>query len=105
MVDGISYNRIRADFSWEAEEDHAAVEAAFWAEDSLSAEEFAAFKAAQAAEKAARGLSDEGLLLATNVVRGFSFAEKRWFQLFIDNFSEITWNEVRFTSCARLFNP
>ncbi|KAJ6576060.1 P-loop containing nucleoside triphosphate hydrolase protein [Mycena vulgaris] len=96
MVDGVSYNRICADYAWEASEDEAAAEALFWAEDSLSAEEFTAFKAAQAAEKAARGLTDEELLLATNVIRGFSFAEKKWFLLFIDNFSEISWNEASF---------
>ncbi|KAJ7114175.1 P-loop containing nucleoside triphosphate hydrolase protein [Mycena crocata] len=96
MVDGTSYNRICADFAWEAGEDEADVEAAFWAEDSMSAEEFTAFKAAQAAAKAARGLTEEELLLATNVIRGFSFAEKKWFLLFIDGFSEITWNDVSF---------
>ncbi|KAJ7817218.1 hypothetical protein B0H13DRAFT_2410865, partial [Mycena leptocephala] len=57
---------------------------------------FAAFKAKQAAEKAARGLTDEETLLATNVLRGFSFADKKWFQLFIENFSEIVWNEASF---------
>ncbi|KAJ6576123.1 P-loop containing nucleoside triphosphate hydrolase protein [Mycena vulgaris] len=96
MIDGKSYNRICADHAWEASDDEAAIEAAFWAEDSLSAEEFAEFKAVQAAEKAARGLSDEELLLATNVLRGFSFAEKKWFLLFIDGFSEISWNEASF---------
>ncbi|KAJ6499691.1 P-loop containing nucleoside triphosphate hydrolase protein [Mycena vitilis] len=96
MIDGISYNRICADFAWEAPEDEEAAEALFWAEDSLSAEEFAAFKAKMAAEKAARGLTDEETLLATNILRGFSFAEKQWFQLFIDNFSEIEWNEASF---------
>lgn len=94
MIDGTSYNRMCADFAWEASEDEEAAEALFWAEDSLSAEEFAAFKAKQAAEKAARGLTDEETLLATNVLRGFSFADKKWFQLFIENFSEIVWNEV-----------
>ncbi|KAJ7488314.1 P-loop containing nucleoside triphosphate hydrolase protein [Mycena latifolia] len=96
MIDGKSYNRMCADHAWEASEDEAAVEAAFWAEDSMSAEEFTAFKAAQAAEKAARGLSDQELLLATNVIRGFSFSEKKWFLLFIDGFSEINWNEASF---------
>ncbi|KAJ7915974.1 hypothetical protein B0H13DRAFT_2451723 [Mycena leptocephala] len=96
MIDGTSYNRMCADFAWEASEDEEAAEALFWAEDSLSAEEFAAFKAKQAAEKAARGLTDEETLLATNVLRGFSFADKKWFQLFIENFSEIIWNEASF---------
>ncbi|KAJ7512900.1 AAA family ATPase [Mycena galericulata] len=96
MIDGTSYNRICADFAWEAAEDEAAAEALFWAEDSLSAEEFTAFKAAQAAAKAARGLTDEETLLATNVLRGFSFADKKWFLLFIDNFSEIDWNKASF---------
>ncbi|KAJ7848302.1 hypothetical protein B0H13DRAFT_2404434 [Mycena leptocephala] len=96
MIDGTSYNRMCADFAWEASEDEEAAEALFWAEDSLSAEEFAAFKAKQAAEKAARGLTDEETLLATNVLRGFSFADKKWFQLFIENFSEIVWNEASF---------
>ncbi|KAJ7868428.1 hypothetical protein B0H13DRAFT_2558739 [Mycena leptocephala] len=96
MIDGTSYNRMCADFAWEASEDEEAAEALFWAEDSLSAEEFAAFKAKQAAEKAARGLTDEETLLATNVLRGFSFADKKWFQLLIENFSEIVWNEASF---------
>ncbi|KAJ7458501.1 P-loop containing nucleoside triphosphate hydrolase protein [Mycena latifolia] len=96
MVDGASYNRIRAEFAWEANKDTAAEEAASWAEESLSADEFTAFKAAQAAEKAARGLTEEEKLLATNILRGFSFAEKKWFLLFIDGFSEIRWNEASF---------
>ncbi|KAJ7101290.1 P-loop containing nucleoside triphosphate hydrolase protein [Mycena belliarum] len=96
MVDGVLYNRMRADHAWEASEDEEAIEAAFWAEDSMSAEDFAVFKAAQAAEKAARSLSDEELLLATNIIRGFSFSEKRWFLFFIDGFSEIKWNEASF---------
>ncbi|KAJ6571786.1 P-loop containing nucleoside triphosphate hydrolase protein [Mycena capillaripes] len=96
MIDGTSYNRICADYSWEAPEDEEAAEALFWAEDSLSAEEFAAFKTKLAVEKAARELTDEETLLATNVLRGFSFAEKMWFQMFIDNFSEIEWNEASF---------
>jgi hypothetical protein len=97
MIDGTSYNRICADYSWEAPEDEEAAEALFWAEDSLSAEEFAAFKAKMAAEKAARSLTEEEILLATNVLRGFSFSEKKWFLLFIDNYSEIVWNEVDHT--------
>ncbi|KAJ7336377.1 P-loop containing nucleoside triphosphate hydrolase protein [Mycena albidolilacea] len=96
MIDGTSYNRICADYSWEAPEDEEAAEALFWAEDSLSAEEFAAFKAKMAAEKAARSLTEEEILLATNVLRGFSFSEKKWFLLFIDNYSEIVWNEASF---------
>ncbi|KAF8189902.1 P-loop containing nucleoside triphosphate hydrolase protein [Mycena galopus ATCC 62051] len=96
MIDGTSYNRICADYSWEAPEDEEAAEALFWAEDSLSAEEFAAFKIKMAAEKAARGLTEEETLLATNVLRGFSFSEKKWFLLFIDNYSEIVWNEASF---------
>ncbi|KAJ7650899.1 P-loop containing nucleoside triphosphate hydrolase protein [Roridomyces roridus] len=96
MIDGKSYNRICADHAWEAPEDESAVEALFWAEDSLSAEEFTAFKAKLAAEKAARELTDQETLLATNVLRGFSFTEKRWFLLFIDNYSEIVWNEASF---------
>ncbi|KAJ7751771.1 P-loop containing nucleoside triphosphate hydrolase protein, partial [Mycena maculata] len=96
MIDGTSYNRFCAEFSWEAADDEEAAEALFWAEDSLSPEEFAAFKAEKAAKKAARGLTDEETLLATNILRGFSFAEKKWFQLFIENFSEITWNEASF---------
>ncbi|KAF7349249.1 AAA family ATPase [Mycena sanguinolenta] len=96
MIDGTSYNRICADFSWEAPEDEEAAEALFWAEDSLSAEEFAAFKTKLAAEKAARGLTEEETLLATNVLRGFSFSEKKWFLLFIENYSDIVWNEASF---------
>ncbi|KAJ7217486.1 P-loop containing nucleoside triphosphate hydrolase protein [Mycena haematopus] len=96
MIDGTSYNRICANFSWEAPEDEEAAEALFWAEDSLSAEEFAVFKTKLAAEKAARGLTEEETLLATNVLRGFSFSEKKWFLLFIDNYSEIVWNEASF---------
>ncbi|KAJ7751769.1 P-loop containing nucleoside triphosphate hydrolase protein [Mycena maculata] len=97
MIDGTSYNRFCADFSWEADDDdEEAADALFWAEGSLSAEEFAVFKADQAAKKAARGLTDEETLLATNVLRGFSFTEKKWFQLFIENFSEIKWNEASF---------
>ncbi|KAJ6537188.1 hypothetical protein B0H19DRAFT_1270842 [Mycena capillaripes] len=100
MIDGTSYNRICANFAWEAADDNEAAEALFWAEDSLPAEEDTAFKAEQAANKAARGLTDEETLLATNVLRGFSFAEKKWFQLFIDNFSEISWNEASFDRLA-----
>ncbi|KAJ7319012.1 P-loop containing nucleoside triphosphate hydrolase protein [Mycena albidolilacea] len=96
MIDGTSYNRFCADHSWEAPEDEEAAEALFWAEDSLSAEEFTTFKAEMAAKKAARQLTEEELLLATNVLRGFSFSEKKWFQLFIDNYSEIVWNEASF---------
>jgi hypothetical protein len=99
MIDGTSYNRFCADHSWEASEDEEAAEALFWAEDSLSVEEFTTFKAEMAAKKAARQLTEEELLLATNVLRGFSFNEKKWFQLFIDNYSEIVWNEVCAPSC------
>ncbi|KAJ7757187.1 hypothetical protein DFH07DRAFT_958772 [Mycena maculata] len=97
MIDGTSYNRICANFSWEAaaDGDEAAGELSR-AEDSLSAEEFAVFKADRATKKAAQGLTDEGTLLATNILRGFSFTEKKWFQLFMENFSEITWNEASF---------
>ncbi|KAJ7465589.1 AAA family ATPase [Mycena latifolia] len=96
MVDGASNNRICANFAWKANKDTAAEEAASWAEGSLSADEFTTFKAAQVAEKAARGLTEEEKLLATNILRGFSFAEKKWFLLFIDGFSEIRWNEASF---------
>ncbi|KAJ7635038.1 P-loop containing nucleoside triphosphate hydrolase protein, partial [Roridomyces roridus] len=95
MVDGVSFNRFSSN-GWEAPEDEAAKELLYWAEDSLSAEEFTAFKAKMAAEKEARVLSEEETLLATNVLRGFSFAEKKWFSLFIENYSEIVWNEASF---------
>ncbi|KAK7046702.1 AAA family ATPase [Favolaschia claudopus] len=96
MIDGTSYNRIRTDFAWEAPEDEEMTETLFWAEDSMSAEEFAAFKAKLVAEKAARGLTEEETLLTTNILRGFSFTEKQWFQLFIENYSDIVWNEASF---------
>ncbi|KAK7019025.1 AAA family ATPase [Favolaschia claudopus] len=70
-------------------EDEEMTETLFWAEDSMSAEEFAAFKAKLVAEKAARGLTEEETLLTTNILRGFSFTEKQWFQLFIENYSDI----------------
>lgn len=37
-------------------------------------------------------LTDELLLLANSTVRGFSFAEKRWFDFFIDKLSPPGWN-------------
>lgn len=40
-------------------------------------------------------LSDEQCLLATPVLRGFSFTEKLFLEFFVDNTSEIEWN----TSC------
>ncbi|KAJ7255682.1 hypothetical protein C8J57DRAFT_1721711 [Mycena rebaudengoi] len=101
MIDGTSYNRICADFSWEAGDDEEAAEALFWAEESLSVEELAAFKAGQVAWKAARVLTDEEALLATNILRGFSFTEKKWFLLFIENFSEINWNKALVSSQLR----
>ena len=105
MVDGTSYNRICANFAWEAPKDEAFTAAAVRAEETLSAEEFAKFKARQEEERAARVLNDEERLLATNVLRGFSFVEKRWFLMFIDNFAEITWNEVRWIPPRRAPGP
>ncbi|KAJ7651008.1 AAA family ATPase [Roridomyces roridus] len=93
MIDGKSYNRMRADHAWQAPEEEKAL---FRAEESLSAEKFAVFKAEMEAGKVARALTDRETLLATNVLRGFSFTEKRWFLLFIDNYSEIVWNEASF---------
>ncbi|KAJ7336366.1 hypothetical protein DFH08DRAFT_965240 [Mycena albidolilacea] len=66
MIDGTSYNRICPDYSWEA-----------------------APEAKTSEDKTAEELTDEELLPATNVLRGFSFSEKKWFQFFIDNYSEI----------------
>ncbi|KAK3901240.1 ATPase family AAA domain-containing protein 3B [Staphylotrichum tortipilum] len=40
-------------------------------------------------------LSEEDAMLATATVRGYSFAEKKFLEFFIDNLSEIEWN----TSC------
>ncbi|KAK5127414.1 hypothetical protein LTR85_006753 [Meristemomyces frigidus] len=37
-------------------------------------------------------LTDEQLLLTNSMVRGFSFAEKRWFDFFIDKLSPPGWN-------------
>jgi hypothetical protein len=101
MVDGTSYNRMCADFAWDAPKDEALASAMVRAEATLSADDFAEFKARQAEEQEVRGLSDEQRLIATNVIRGFSFAEKKWFLLFIEHFSEVTWNEVRFPSLLR----
>lgn len=71
MIDGTSYNRICRDYSWEA-----------------------APEVKTSEDKTAEELTDEELPLATNALRGFSFSEKKWFQFFIDNYSEIVWNEV-----------
>ncbi|KAJ7787163.1 P-loop containing nucleoside triphosphate hydrolase protein [Mycena olivaceomarginata] len=72
MIDGTSYNRICRDYSWEA-----------------------APEVKTSEDKTAEELTDKELPLATNALRGFSFSEKKWFQ-FIDNYSEIVWNEVSF---------
>ncbi len=40
-------------------------------------------------------LSDEDAMLATATVRGYSFAEKKFLEFFIDNLTDIEWN----TSC------
>ncbi|KAJ6520232.1 P-loop containing nucleoside triphosphate hydrolase protein [Mycena sanguinolenta] len=93
MIDGKSYNRICADFSWEAD-DEETNRALFGPEDSFSAEERVASKARRAAEKGEQ--DDEEALLCTNMLRGFSFADKKWCHLFIENFSEISWNQVSF---------
>ena len=37
-------------------------------------------------------LTDEQRLLASCLVRGFSFAEKRWLDFFVDNLAPIQWN-------------
>ncbi|KAJ7269327.1 P-loop containing nucleoside triphosphate hydrolase protein [Mycena haematopus] len=95
MIDGKSYNRICADFSWEAEDEETS-KGLFSSEDSLSAEEKMASKARQAVERGEQGFTDEETLLSTNVLRGFSFVDKKWCQLFIENFSEIFWNQVSF---------
>ncbi|KAJ7204234.1 P-loop containing nucleoside triphosphate hydrolase protein [Mycena rebaudengoi] len=79
MVDAVSYNRMCAEYSWEARRSDRGGDGGC---------------AARAAEKAARALDDEQRCLPPNVVRGFSFAEKKWFLLFLDNFSDIAWNEV-----------
>ncbi|KAJ7269329.1 hypothetical protein B0H12DRAFT_33079 [Mycena haematopus] len=91
MIDGTSYNRVCPDFSWEAEDE----DADRTAEDRLFVEEMAS-NSRMAAPKAIREFTDEEYLLATNVLRGFSFADKKWFELFIDNFSDIEWNQVSF---------
>ncbi|KAF7337591.1 AAA family ATPase [Mycena sanguinolenta] len=92
MIDGKSYNRICADFSWEAD-DEETNRILYGAEDNLSAEERVASKARKAAEKGEQETTDEETLLCTNILRGFSFADKKWCQLFIENFSEISWNQ------------
>lgn len=38
-------------------------------------------------------LSDEQCLLSSALVRGFSFTEKKWVDMFVDNLTPIVWNE------------
>ncbi|KAJ6520231.1 AAA family ATPase [Mycena sanguinolenta] len=96
MIDGKSYNRICANFSWEAPDEEADSALHYSLEDSLFPEERAASKARLAAQKPVPEFTEEECLLATNILRGFSFAEKKWFLLFIDNFSDIKWNQASF---------
>ncbi|KAJ7463469.1 P-loop containing nucleoside triphosphate hydrolase protein [Mycena galericulata] len=43
---------------------------------------------------------DEDLLLATPIVYGFSFTEKRWFEFNVECVSDIQWNEEGFDNLA-----
>ncbi|KAF7337590.1 AAA family ATPase [Mycena sanguinolenta] len=95
MIDGKSYNRICADFAWEAQDEEADSNL-YSFEDILFPQERAASKARLAAQKSVRDFTEEECLLATNILRGFSFSEKRWFLLFIENFSEVEWNQASF---------
>ncbi|KAK7064773.1 AAA family ATPase [Favolaschia claudopus] len=96
MIDGTSYNRICTDHAWEARKDEESDEALFTAESTLSPEDLVAFKAKLTTEQPDQGLTEEETLLATNIIRGFSFTEKRWLQMFIENYSDIVWTEGSF---------
>lgn len=48
--------------------------------------------------KQARRLSDVELLLCTDMFRAYSLSDKRWFRIFVDNVTDIVWDDKAFQS-------